>query len=138
MGTPVGDDEISGIVAPPAQAPGSIGVRLTMISGTVVGLDAAAHGIDVVHPSVGGIYTVEVTNPSRAAMLCPLKVGDTITAVIRQALAFSIDRRRGASSEVRLTAVGRCRNCIAQAGGIHNLQDLANPWPRQHRLWRKE
>jgi hypothetical protein len=66
-------------------------VRLTKISGTVVGIDAAAHRVDIVNPAGGGIYTVDVTDPSRAAMLGSLKVGDTITAVISQALAVSIE-----------------------------------------------
>lgn len=90
-GTPVSDDQIAQIIAQPAQTPGGVGVRLTKISGTVVGVDAAAHRIDIVNPAGGGIYTVDVTDPSRAAMLGSLKVGDTITAVISQALAVSIE-----------------------------------------------
>ncbi|HUB45192.1 MAG TPA: hypothetical protein VMB73_09420 [Acetobacteraceae bacterium] len=90
-GTPITDDQIAQIVAQPAQAPGGIGVRLTKISGTVVGIDVAARRIDIVNPSGGGIYTVDVTDPSRVAMLGSLKVGDTITAVISQALAVSIE-----------------------------------------------
>jgi hypothetical protein len=90
-GTPVSDDQIAQIIARPAQAPGGVGVSVIKISGTVVGVDAAAHRIDIVNPSGGGIYTIDVTDPSRAAMLGSLKVGDTITAVISQALAVSIE-----------------------------------------------
>jgi hypothetical protein len=89
-GTPVSDDQITQILAQPAHAPGGIGVRLTKISGTVVGIDLAAHRFDVVNPSGGGIYTIDVTDPSRVALLGSLKVGDTITAVISQAIAVSI------------------------------------------------
>jgi Cu/Ag efflux protein CusF len=92
MGVPApGQDEIAQMIAQPAQAPGGVGVRMTKISGTVVGIDMAAHSIDLVDPSGGGIYTVDVTNPDRIAMLPKLKVGDTITAVISQMLAVSID-----------------------------------------------
>jgi hypothetical protein len=83
-------DQITQVLAQPVQAPGGVGVSLTKISGTVVGVDLAAHSIDVVNPSGGGIYTIDVTDPSRMAMLPHLKIGDTITAVISEALAVSI------------------------------------------------
>jgi hypothetical protein len=88
---PTSDDEINQIIARPVEAPGGVGLRVTKISGTVVGIDMAAHSIDVVNPSGGGIYTLDVTDPARIAMLGNLKVGDTITAVVSQALAVSIE-----------------------------------------------
>lgn len=91
-GTPATDDQITQLVAQSAQAPGGVGVRLTRISGAIVGIDLAAHRVDLVSPSGGGIYTIDVTDPSRIAMLGSLKVGDTVTAVISQALAVSIER----------------------------------------------
>jgi hypothetical protein len=51
----------------------------------------AAHSVDLVNPSGGGVYTVDVTDPERIKMLGSLKVGDTVTAVISQALAVSIE-----------------------------------------------
>jgi hypothetical protein len=68
-GVPVSDDQMTQIIAQPVQAPGGIGVRLTKISGTVVGIDMAGHSVDVVNPSGGGIYTLDVTDPARVAML---------------------------------------------------------------------
>ena len=47
-------------------------------------------GVEIVNPSGGGVYTVNVTDPARQALLGNLKVGDTITAVVSQALAVSI------------------------------------------------
>jgi hypothetical protein len=79
------------LTAQPAQAPGGVGVHLTKLQGLVVGIDMAAHSIDVVNPSGGGVYTIDVTDPARIAMLSQLKVGETITAVISQALAVSIE-----------------------------------------------
>jgi hypothetical protein len=90
-GVPVSDDQMTQILAQPAQAPGGVGVRLTKVSGTVVGIDMASHSIEVINPSGGGVYTVSVTDPSRIPMLGSLKIGDTITAVISQALAVSIE-----------------------------------------------
>jgi hypothetical protein len=90
-GVPVSEDSIAQIIARPAQAPGGVGVKLTKISGTVVGIDMAAHSVDVVNPSGGGVYTVDVTDPDRIKMLGSLRVGDTVTAVISQALAVSIE-----------------------------------------------
>ncbi len=90
-GVPVSDDEMTQIIARPVQTPGGAAVRLTKVSGTVVGIDLAAHSLDLVNPSGGGIYTFDVTDPARVAMLGSLKVGDTITAVISQALAVSIE-----------------------------------------------
>ena len=90
-GVPVTDDQITQLVAQSAQLPGGVGVRLTKVQGTVVGIDLAAQSIDVVNPSGGGVYTLHVTDPARVAMLGSLKVGDTITAVISQAVAVSIE-----------------------------------------------
>ena len=89
-GMPAPEDQMAQAILQPAQAPGGIGVRETKISGLVVGVDLAANSIDIVNPSGGGIYTVNVTDPSRQALLGSLKVGDTITAVVSQALAVSI------------------------------------------------
>ncbi len=90
-GTPVNDSQMTQLVAQSAQTPGGIGVRLTKVSGTVVGIDMAANRVNLVNPSGGGVYTIDVTNPSRVAMLGSIKVGDTITAVISQAVAVSIE-----------------------------------------------
>jgi hypothetical protein len=88
---PVSDDEMRQMTAQPAQAPGGVGVRLTKVSGTVVGIDMAAHSVDLVNPSGGGVITIDVTDPERIAMLGSLKVGDTITAAISEAMAVSIE-----------------------------------------------
>ena len=92
-GTPgPSDDEIAAVIARPAQAPGGIGVSVVKVSGTVVGIDLAAHRVQLVNPSGGGIFTIDVNNATRLEMLSRLKVGDTITAVVSQALAVSIER----------------------------------------------
>jgi hypothetical protein len=79
------------LIARSAQSPDGVGVKLTKISGTVVSVDMGAHSVDLVNPSGGGIYTIDVTDPARIAMVGSLKVGATVTAVISQALVVSIE-----------------------------------------------
>ncbi|MBK3773154.1 hypothetical protein [Azospirillum aestuarii] len=93
-GTPVPEDEVQQAVARPAEAPGGIGVQVTRLSGLVVGIDLSANSIDLVNPNGGEVYTVNVTDPARQAKLPSLKVGDTITAVVSEALAVSIEPAR--------------------------------------------
>ena len=90
-GTPPSAEETAQMISRPAQAPGGVAVRLTRMSGLVVGIDMAAHRVDVVDPSGGGVYTVDVTDPARIPMLARLKVGDTITAIVSETLAVSIE-----------------------------------------------
>jgi hypothetical protein len=89
-GATVPDDEIQQAVARPVEAPGGIGARVTQISGLVVGIDLSANSVDVVNPKGGQVYSVHVTDPERQAKLPMLKVGDTITAVVSEELAVSI------------------------------------------------
>ena len=90
-GVPSADDGTAAILAQNVSGPGGIAMHLTKISGTVVGIDLASHSLQVVNPSGGGIYTIDVTDPDRIAKLPSLKVGDTVTAVITETLAISID-----------------------------------------------
>ncbi len=89
-GTPVSNNETTRMLAPNLHTPGGVAVQTTKISGTVVGIDLAAHRIDVVNPSGGGVYTLDVTDPARIAKLPTLNIGDTVTAVVSQTLAVSI------------------------------------------------
>jgi hypothetical protein len=89
-GAPPPPDSVAAVLARPAEAPGGIGVRVTKVSGLVVGIDLAANSVDLIPPGGGGVYTVEVTDPARAAHLSQLRVGDTVTAVVSDALAISI------------------------------------------------
>jgi len=90
-GVPTSDDRMTSILAQNAVGPGGLALRLTKISGTVVSIDLAASTLEIVNPSGGGVYTIHVTDPERVAKLPQLKVGDTITAVVSEALAVSIE-----------------------------------------------
>jgi hypothetical protein len=87
---PISDAQFSQITAQPVQAPGGVALRMTKISGTVVGVDLSSNSISMVNPSGGQVYTVDVTDPSRIAMLPSLHVGDTVSAVVSETLAVSI------------------------------------------------
>ncbi len=89
-GPPPPPDSVAALLARRAEAPGGIGVRVTKVSGVVVGIDAAARTVDLVPAGGGGVYTVEVTDPARAAHLSALHVGDTVTAVVSEALAIKV------------------------------------------------
>src|SRR4051812_18812476 len=88
---PTSNDQINQVLARPVEAPGGVGIRTTQVQGTVVGIDLADNTVDVVNPSGGGVYTLHVTDPARIPMLSSLKVGDTVTAVVSQVLAVSIE-----------------------------------------------
>ena len=90
-GTPPANDSLTQLTAQPATTPGGVGVRLIKVGGLVVGLNVAAQTVDLVNPSGGGVYAVHVTDPARAAELGTLKIGDTITAVVSEAFAVSIE-----------------------------------------------
>jgi hypothetical protein len=88
---PTSNDQINQALARPVEAPGGVGIRTTQVQGAVVGIDLADNTVDVVNPSGGGVYTLHVTDPARIPMLASLKVGDTITAVVSQVVAVSIE-----------------------------------------------
>ncbi|KAA5613406.1 hypothetical protein [Rhodovastum atsumiense] len=90
-------DEIERVVAREVSAPSGEALQLARISVVVVGIDLAAHSIDVVDPSGGTVRTVVVTNPARIALLSKLKVGETVTAVVSQALAVKVTAAKPAA-----------------------------------------
>jgi hypothetical protein len=93
-GVPVNDDALKQVLLQPAEAPGGVALRVVRVSGTIVGIDMASHSLDLVNPSGGGVFTVDVTDPERIKAMGSLKVGDTVTAVISEALAVSIEPAR--------------------------------------------
>ena len=90
-GVPVSTNQWAQVSAQPAEAPGGIAVRLIKVSGTVVAIDLASNTLSLVNPSGGVVTNVTVTDPARIAALSSLKVGDTVTAVISQVLAVSVE-----------------------------------------------
>ena len=94
-GVPVSSDQFAQVTAQPVQAPGGVALRMVKISGTVVAVNLSSNSISVVNPSGGQVYTIDVTDPARIAMLPSLHVGDTINAVVSQVRAVSITQAFG-------------------------------------------
>jgi Cu/Ag efflux protein CusF len=90
-GVPVNDNQMMQATAQPVQAPGGVAVRVVKVSGTIVSIDHSSNSLSIVNPSGGLVYTIDVTDPARIAALSSLNVGDTISAVVSQVLAISID-----------------------------------------------
>ena len=92
-GAKLPDDSLTaaGVRAAPGQTPaGAVSARL-VVTGLVVGVDPAAHKIDLVNPSGGAVHSIAVVTPEGQQNLKLVKVGDTITAVISEALAIALD-----------------------------------------------
>lgn len=90
-GTQAPGDEMRMALARKAKTPGGAAVSVTRISGLIVGIDLAAHSLDLVPTGGGGVITVQVTDPARQAAMSGLKVGDTLTAVVSESLAVTIE-----------------------------------------------
>lgn len=69
---------------------GAISGKL-VVSGLVVGLDPGTHTIDLVNPTGGGVVTARVRSKAALRNFGQIKVGDTITAVVSQSLAVSLE-----------------------------------------------
>ena len=93
-GVPANTDQMKQLILQPVEAPGGVVLQLTQISGTIVGIDMASHRLDLVNPSGGGVFSVDVTNPDQTQAMQSLNVGDTITAVISDAVAVTIQPAR--------------------------------------------
>ena len=79
--------------AVPGELPaGAVGAKI-IVTGLVVGVNPVAHTISLVNPPPAGgeIRTLTVKNPEYQQMLPQIKVGDTITAVISEALVVAVE-----------------------------------------------
>jgi hypothetical protein len=78
--------------APGERPAGGVGTKI-IVTGLVVGVNPVAHTISLVNPPPAGgeIRTLTVKNPQYQQMLPQIKVGDTITAVISEALVVAVE-----------------------------------------------
>ncbi len=85
---------VAGGRAAPGQMPaGAAGTRL-VVTGLVVGVDPVAHTVSLVDRSGGAVRTIDVVDPERQQQLVKINVGDTITAVISEAIAVAVEPAR--------------------------------------------
>lgn len=91
-GTKVPDDVIAAAVAraEPGEKPAGGVAERVVITGLVTAVDPAANTISLVDPSGGMVRTLTVKNPEYQKMLPSVSVGDTVTAVISEALVASV------------------------------------------------
>ncbi len=65
-----------------------------MVTGLVVSVNPAAHTISLVDPAGGEIRTIAVKDPQDQQLLGMIKVGDTITAYVSEALVAAVEPTR--------------------------------------------
>lgn len=95
-GTKVPEDVLAAAAerAAPGQMPaGGVASKLT-VTGLVVGVNQAAHTLQLVDPAGGEIRTIAVKDPQNQQMMGSIKVGDTITAYITEALVAAVEPAR--------------------------------------------
>jgi hypothetical protein len=81
--TPPDQAALTAVRAEPGELPaGGVGAE-TIVTGVVVGVDAAAKTISLVDPSGGQIRTINVRRPRAQAQLGTIRPGDRITAIFR-------------------------------------------------------
>ncbi len=92
-GTKTPDNSVTaaGARAAPGQMPaGVVGAKIVVTS-TVVGVDLTAHKLQLIDPAGGLVRTVDVVTPEGQQGMKMIKVGDTITGVVSQALAVDVE-----------------------------------------------
>jgi hypothetical protein len=69
---------------------GAAGSKI-VVSGLVVGVDPTLHTISLVDPAGGAIRSVNVVTPEGQQSIKLIKVGDTITAIITEAVLIGVE-----------------------------------------------
>ncbi len=88
---PANSMAMAGARAAPGTLPGgALGTRLT-VTGLVVGVDPTEHTVSLVDPSGGPVRIVDVVTPAGQRALNMVKVGDTITAIITEAVLVGVE-----------------------------------------------
>jgi hypothetical protein len=80
--------------AAPGQMPAGGVAEKIVVTGLVVGVNPAAHTLSLVDPAGGEIRTIAVKDPQYQQMMSSIKVGDTITAYITEALVAAVEPTR--------------------------------------------
>ncbi len=77
--------------AAPGEMPAGGVASKSVITGLVTGVDVGAHTISMIDPAGGKVRTFAVKNPTYQSMLPSIKAGDTVTAVVAEALVVAVD-----------------------------------------------
>jgi|SRR5271166_3013925 len=82
---------VAGARAKPGEKPaGAVGSKM-VVTGLVVGVDPTSHTLSLVDPAGGPIRTVNVITPQGQRSMKLIKVGDTITAIITEAVLIGVE-----------------------------------------------
>lgn len=92
--TPENTAAVAAARAEKTELPGGVVATRTVVTGTVVGIDMAAHQLQLVNPTGGRIVTVDVQDPQRQKDMAMVNVGDRLTIVMTEALAIGIERAK--------------------------------------------
>lgn len=92
-GTKLPDDllTVAGARAVPGEKPGGAVGSKVVVTGLVVGIDPTAHTVSLVDPSGGGIRTIDVVTPEGQQGMKLIKIGDTITTIITEAVLVGVE-----------------------------------------------
>jgi hypothetical protein len=92
-GSKLPDDSltVAGARAAPGDKPAAAAGSKLVVSGLVVGLDPALHTVSLVDPDGGRVRTVNVVTPQGQQGMKLIKVGDTITAIITEAVLIGVE-----------------------------------------------
>jgi hypothetical protein len=92
-GTKLPDDSltIAGARATPGEKPGGAVGDKMVVSGLVVGVDPTLHTVSLVDPAGGRIRSVNVVTPEGQQSMKLIKIGDTITAIITEAVLVGVE-----------------------------------------------
>jgi len=87
-GTKLPDDSVTlvGGRATPGEKPGAAVADKLVVSGLVVGVDPTLHTVSLVDPAGGLVRSINVVTPEGQQSMKLIKIGDTITAIITEAL----------------------------------------------------
>jgi Cu/Ag efflux protein CusF len=77
--------------AVPGERPAGVIATKIVVTGLVVGINPAAKTISLVEPTGGQVHTINVKDPQNQQMMDKIKVGDTITAVISEAVVAAVE-----------------------------------------------
>jgi hypothetical protein len=92
-GTKLPDDSltVAGARAAPGEKPGGIVGTKMVVTGLVVGVDPRLHTVALVDPAGGPVRTINVVTPEGQQSMKLIKIGDTITAIVTDAVLVGVE-----------------------------------------------
>ena len=83
---------VAGARAAPGEKPGAAVGSKMVVTGMVVGVDPTLHTVSLVDPTGGQVRSVNVVTPEGQQSMKFIKIGDTITAIITEAVLVGVEQ----------------------------------------------